>query len=115
LKNLLLERLYASGLKFAVNGPDLDAAAPHIINISFPGVRGEVLVHFLEGMNIFISTGAACSSRKVKLSHVLKAIGIDPKIAEGSVRISFSVSNDSEDVELLARGIETALTQMGVH
>ena len=44
----------------------------------FPGVRGEVMLHALEAENVYASTGSACSSKKLKVSGVLTAMGIVP-------------------------------------
>jgi len=112
LKTRLIERLNSNRVKFRVNGPPLDQAAPHIVSLSFPGVRGEVLVHFLEAENIFVSTGAACSSRKVKISHVLKAIGLSSGEAEGSIRVSLSILNTEDDIERLAEALAAALKKL---
>ena len=58
-----------------LNGPSVEEGAPHIVNISFDDIKGEVLVHALEKHRIFVSTGSACSSRKTRISHVLHAMG----------------------------------------
>ncbi|NLJ79402.1 MAG: cysteine desulfurase [Firmicutes bacterium] len=64
--------------------------APHILNMSFKGVRGEVLVHFLEQKRIFVAMGAACSSRRRGMSHVLEGIGLPADEILGAIRISLS-------------------------
>ncbi|HHV76217.1 MAG TPA: cysteine desulfurase [Syntrophothermus lipocalidus] len=112
LKTRLIEQLDSNGVKFRINGPPLDQAAPHIVSLSFPGVRGEVLVHYLEGEDIFVSTGAACSSRKVKISHVLKAIGLSRREAEGSIRVSLSILNTEDDINRLAEALIAALKKL---
>lgn len=72
--------------------------APHICNLSFLGIGGEVLVHTLEQEGIYISTGSACSSKK-KGSRILENIGL-PKIErESAVRFSFSEDNTKEQIE----------------
>lgn len=82
-----------------VNGPDPSQGAPHILNVSFPGVRGEVMLHALEGEGVYVSTGSACSSKKRKLSAVLLAMGIAPDIAEGALRFSLSADTDEEQID----------------
>ncbi|MGE5405363.1 MAG: aminotransferase class V-fold PLP-dependent enzyme, partial [Candidatus Saccharibacteria bacterium] len=111
LRTHLIDRLRAEGVEYKTNG-DLDRSLPYIISLGFPGVRGEVLVHFLESQNVFISTGSACHSRTVKISHVLKSIGVSRPQAEGTIRISFSVLNNEEDVEILAAGLKSALSRL---
>ena len=85
----------------AVHGTPL-TMAPHIVNMGFPGIRGEILVHALAEKGIFVSTGAACSSRKQITSHVLDAMGVVPLLAEGSIRISFGAETTVEEIDILA-------------
>jgi cysteine desulfurase len=75
-----------------------DTALPYILNIAFEGLRAEVLLHHLEEKNIFVSTGSACSSRKNVYSHVLSALGLDPRKIEGAIRFSFSANNTEDDI-----------------
>lgn len=64
--------------------------APHILSVSFKGVRGEVLLHYLEQYGIYVSTASACSSHGKGKSHVLKAIGLNEADIDGTIRFSFS-------------------------
>ncbi len=82
-----------------VNGPDPTSAAPHIVNLGFPGVRGEVMLHALEGEGLCVSTGSACSSKKLKVSGVLTAMGIKPGVAEWAVRFSLSPHTTDEEID----------------
>ena len=63
--------------------------APHIVNVSFVGVRSEVLLHTLEDRNIYVSAGSACSTHKRSGSPTLTALGIPRDQMESSVRFSF--------------------------
>lgn len=74
-------------------------SSPYIINVSFQNVKGEVLLHMLEERRIYISTGAACSSKRKVHSHVLKSINIDEKWLDGAIRISFSPYSTEEEVQ----------------
>ncbi len=85
-----------------VNGPSPEAAAPHIVNLGFPGVRGEVMLHALENEGIYVSTGSACSSKKLKVSGVLTAMGIRPEVAEWAVRFSLSPHTTAEEIDFAA-------------
>lgn len=74
-------------------------SSPYIINLSINNIRGEVLVHYLEQSEIFVSTSSACSSNDTKKSHVLQSIGLDNKEIEGSIRVCFSHDISKEDID----------------
>lgn len=86
-----------------VNGPVPEKAAPHIVNLSFPNVRGEVMLHALEGEGIYASTGSACSSKKLKVSNVLLAMGMKPERAEWALRFSLSPNNTIDEIDEAAK------------
>ena len=88
-----------------VNGPAPEDAAPHIVNLGFPNVRGEVMLHALDGDGVFVSTGSACSSKKLKVSAVLTAMGIAPSVAEWAVRFSLSPFTTEEEIDCAAERI----------
>ncbi|HKL13954.1 MAG TPA: cysteine desulfurase family protein [Halanaerobiales bacterium] len=98
LKNDLKKKLQDEISDVIINTPDNDKAAPHILNVSFADIKGEVLVHSLENDGIYISTGSACTSKKDAISHVIKALHIPKKYMEGSIRISFSPYNTKKGV-----------------
>jgi len=84
-----------------VNGPlPLEAdSAPHILSVSFDGVRGEVMRNALEGAGILVSTGSACASHKQKVSETLRAMGLTGEQADGTVRISLGLFNTMEELK----------------
>ncbi len=88
-----------------VNGPDPENAAPHIVNLGFPGVRGEVMLHALEAEGVYVSTGSACSSKKLKVSSVLTAMGVRPAVAEWALRFSLSPHTTMEEIEYAAAAV----------
>ena len=73
--------------------------APHIVSVSFRGVRSEVLLHALEEKGIFVSAGSACSAKKPQPSATLKEIGVEPALLESTIRFSFSVFTTMEELE----------------
>ncbi len=79
-----------------VNGPT--GGAPHILNVTFP-VKGEVLLHALEGAGILCSTGSACASHKKSASHVLTAMGVPDKEIDGALRFSLCPMNTPEEID----------------
>ena len=72
---------------------------PNNVNISISGVEGESLVIALDQYGIAVSTGSACSSKELKPSHVLLAIGLSPKEAHGSLRITLGRFTTEEEVD----------------
>lgn len=81
----------------AINGPD--AAAPHIISVFFPGLKGEVLLHALGERGIYVSTGSACHSRRPQPSHVLLAMGLPEKDIASTLRFSLSAENTPDEID----------------
>ena len=98
-KLYLIEAFRAAVPELLVNGPDPEKAAPHIVNLSFPGVRGEVMLHALEAEGVYASTGSACSSKKLKVSGVLLAMGIAPERAEWALRFSLSPHTTTDEID----------------
>lgn len=98
LKMALIEKLQKN-IPIEINGPAPAQGAPHIVNISFPGVRGEVMLHALEGEGVYVSTGSACSSKKRKLSPVLLSMGIKEDRAECALRFSLSPCTTMEEID----------------
>ena len=83
--------------------------SPAILNVSFIGVRGEVLLHSLEQANIYVSTGSACSSKKRGQSHVLEAIGSSASETDGVIRFSFSEFNTIEEMDYVLVNLKNAV------
>ncbi len=79
--------------------PHGEETAPHIVSVSFRGVRSEVLLHALEEKGIYVSAGSACSARKPQPSATLKAMGIPQDLLSSTIRFSFSVFTNREELE----------------
>ena len=77
--------------------------APHIVNLSLPGVRSQGIINCLQSEGIFVSAGSACS--KGHRSHVLEAMKLAPAVIDGSVRVSFSAENEEQDVYALREAL----------
>ncbi len=86
--------------------------SPYILNVSFRNVRGEVLLHFLEQKNIYISTASACSSNDTKKSETLRAISLDDTEIEGTIRICFSYENNKKDIEYFVNELKISVDEI---
>ena len=86
-----------------------EGEAPHILSVSFVGVRSEVMLHALEEREIYVSSGSACSSNKPAVSHVLASIGLPKDRLESTIRFSFSAENTVEQADYAADVIEEIL------
>ncbi len=92
------------------------AGAPRLPNTScfaVPGVEAQVLLMSLDVEGVAVSSGSACSSGKVKLSHVLTAMSVDPGLAKGAIRLSLGWNSQADDVAAFGRAFEKAIRTIG--
>jgi cysteine desulfurase len=82
-----------------VNGLTGKDSAPHVVSVSFPGVRSEVLLHSLEDREVYASAGSACASNKPAVSATLKAIDAPKEHLDSTLRFSFSVHTTKEEID----------------
>ena len=78
---------------------EIKESAPHILSVSFAGIKSEVLLHALEDRQVYVSSGSACASNHPGLSGTLKAIGIEDEFLDASIRFSFCAFTTVEEVE----------------
>ena len=97
VKRTLAEGILRDIPKTHINGPSIEEASPYVLNVSFNGLRSEVLLHSLEESEIYVSAGSACSSKKKGGSHVLRSLGLSDERIEGAVRFSFCRYNTVEE------------------
>lgn len=90
-------------------GSKFNLQLPGFVCASFSGRSAEAIVHILDLRGIAISAGAACDSKNTQISHVLKAIHLPRKYAEGTVRISLGIENTEEDVVAILNALKVAL------
>lgn len=109
VRRCLLDGIQTEISDIKINSP-IDGC-PSVLNISFLGTRGEVLLHTLEQDGICVSTGSACSSNKKGQSHVLKAMGLKDKEIEGAIRFSFSEFNTEAQMEEVADRLKKAVAK----
>ncbi len=72
---------------------------PNTLNMSFEFVEGESIILGLDMKGIAVASGSACTSGSLEPSHVLKAMGVDPAISQGSIRFSLGRDNTKEDID----------------
>lgn len=100
-KERLLERT-AQIEGIVINSPIGDDGAPHIVNLSIPGIRSEVMLHALEEHGVYVSAGSACASNHPEPSRTLQAIGLEPALVESALRFSFSSSTNLQEIDYAA-------------
>lgn len=86
-------------------------AAPHILNLSVPGIKPEVIIHMLGEESIFISTKSACSSKQKDESKILAACGFSKDRTTSALRISISYDNTKEEIDQFLKALKTAIMQ----
>lgn len=113
LRAYLLEGL-ASDDAFAAVRPSLPPVfAPHILNLTLPGIKSETMLHYLSSEGIYVSSGSACSSNGGgHLSSALIAFGRTASEADTSVRISFSHRNTYEEVDAFLAALRAGLARL---
>lgn len=99
IKEYFISRLVEEIDDVMINTSMDNRSSPYIVNVTFRRTRGEVLLHYLEDKNIYVSTTSACSSQGTTKSHVLKAIGLSDKEIEGTIRICLSYEIRKDDID----------------
>lgn len=110
LKKYMIERLEEID-NIRINSPMGENFSPYILNVSFIGVRAEVLLHLLEDNNIFVATGSACTSKTsaVKGSYVIKSLGLTKDEVESAIRFSFSKFNTKDEIDKVIEILKSSL------
>ena len=93
LRSLTIDTLRSVIPELVING----GGAEHILNLSLPGYKSEVLLNFLDAEGICVSKGSAC--KKGARSHVLEAMSLSPAVIDGSIRVSLCRFTTREDIE----------------
>ena len=95
-----------------INGLVGKDSAPHVVSVSFPGVRSEVLLHSLEEREVYASAGGACASNKPAISGTLKAINAPKEHLDSTLRFSFSVHTTKEEIDYCIEVLEGLLPML---
>lgn len=99
IRGYMIEKLKENVKDVRINTPLDEKSSPYVLSLSFINTRGEVLLHYLEDREIYVSTTSACSSKGTEKSHVLQAIGLSDREIEGTIRICFSHETKKEDID----------------
>jgi cysteine desulfurase len=87
------------------------ARLPNTSNFAIPGLAAETALIALDLDGVAVSSGSACSSGKVKPSHVLAALGVDENLARGGLRVSFGWSSKDEDIDAILASLRRLLAR----
>ncbi len=96
---------------FVINGHPV-LRLPHILNVSFPGVGTETMLMNLDLAGIAASSGSACTSGSLEVSHVLEAMNLPESVTSSAVRFSFGMGNSNEQIESTAQVIATIVERL---
>lgn len=110
LRDYLIDELLKIPKTF-LNGSK-DKRLSNNVNISFLDIEGESILLHLNEKGIYVSTGSACSSEKLEISHVLDAIGLDHDYAHGSIRFSLGRHTKKEDLDYLIKELKVIVDSL---
>ena len=103
-----IRRMAPDAVVFGAGVPRL----PNTLAFAVPGLSAATALMALDLDGVAVSSGSACSSGKVGRSHVLAAMGVDPDLAAGAIRLSFGWNSSQEDVMRFARSFENVLRRL---
>ena len=109
LKDRLIDGILKNVANSQLNGHP-EKRLPGNINISFSGIKSEILLLSLDMKGVFCSAGSACNSKTIEPSHVLRAIGLQPEIAASALRFSLGRYTTEDDI---AHALEIIITAAG--
>jgi len=101
LRDALQERISTAVPGLTINGHPV-SRLPNCLSVSVPGLIGETILRDLDARGIAVSSGSACTSHSVEISHVLAAMGLPEETAQGTVRLSLGIINTPDEIEYAA-------------
>lgn len=102
LRDYLMDEILKNIPSSYLNGSK-EFRLPHNANLSFGGIEGESLLMLLDREGIAVSTGSACSSASLELSHVLKAIGLSPELSHSSIRFTLGEETTKKEIDFVLK------------
>jgi len=103
-----LKAISPEAVIFGQNAPRL----PNTTLFTVPGMKAETAIISFDLNGIAVSSGSACSSGKVQASHVLAAMGVEPALAQGAVRVSLGWSTTERDIENLLNALTKVVSSL---
>lgn len=91
---------------------DTAVRVPNTVFFSVAGIDGETLMMNLDRQGYALSSGSACSSSKTGPSHVLLAMGVDERLAQCAIRVSFGLQNTGQDVDALLQALRKEINNL---
>ena len=110
LPAMLAEDPALSGI--AVNVPQSEARAPHIVSLRMPKIKSETMLNFLSGKGIAVSSGSACSAQSGRISSALLCFGLSEAEADTTLRISLCADNTEEELAALCDALKTGIKML---
>lgn len=95
-----------------LDGLEIKDTAPHVISVSFAGIRSEVLLHSLAEKGVYVSAGSACASNHPQISGTLKAIGVQNDLLDSTLRFSLSVFTTKEELDYALEALKEILPML---
>lgn len=108
VKASLIQKLREADVDVEING-DAENGANHILNLRFAGIKSEVLLHYLEGQQIYVSQGSACHNNTKSGSETLTAMGLTAEERDGSLRFSFGDDTSKKDMATVAAAVKSGV------
>ena len=113
LRDYLMDRITAEIPDVIVNGPsDHSKRHPGNLNVTFAKIEGESILLLLDSFGIAVYTGSACSSKSLKPSHVLSAIGVSDELIHGSVRFTVGDFTTKEDLDYTVDCLKAVVSRL---
>ncbi len=113
LRDYLVNKITKTILDIVYNGPkDNSKRVCNNASMSFKYIEGEALLLHMSMSGICVSTGSACAARDLKISYVLKEIGLEPEVAHGTLRLSLSMSTTKQELDYAVKALKTAVTTL---
>jgi len=102
IKKIIIDEFNSSDIDYIICGDSIEKSAPHVLNVAFRDIMGEVLLSAVDADGLIANTGSACSSKKRSVSSVLKAMNIHQNYIQGAMRLSFGAYSTEDEARQAA-------------